>query len=287
MPRVLITGASSGIGRATAMDLAARGWTVFAGVRDAAVGEELARTAPAGRLIAVRLDVTDPSEIEQARALIERGGADAGGGSGPPGALDALVNNAGVGSSGPLELIPEADLHALFDVNLFAQIAVTRALLPALRRAGGRIVFVSSIGGRVAMAFSAPYAASKHALEAVGDALRVELHSSGVQVALVEPGSVATPIWDKSRTDAERLTVPPELSEQYGKVPAAMDKVMRKTAERGVPPEQVAQAIAGALAAPRMKARYVVGRDAQAMLLAKRLLPAHVFDRFARRALGA
>jgi NAD(P)-dependent dehydrogenase (short-subunit alcohol dehydrogenase family) len=269
------------------MELAATGWTVFAGVRDPAVGEELARTAPAGRLIALQLDVTDASQIEQARARIEQDGAGVGGGSGPPGALDALVNNAGVGISGPLELISEADLRGLFDVNLFAQIAVTRALLPALRRAGGRIVLVSSIGGRVAMGFTAPYAASKHALEAVGDALRVELHSSGVQVALVEPGSVATPIWDKSRTDAERVIVPPELSEQYGKVPAAMDKVMRNTSKRGVPPERVAQTITRALSAPRMKARYVVGRDARAMLLAKRVLPAHLFDRFARRALGA
>jgi NAD(P)-dependent dehydrogenase (short-subunit alcohol dehydrogenase family) len=288
VPTALITGASSGIGRATAIELAATGWTVFAGVRDAAVGEELERAAPSGRLIALQLDVTDADQIEQARVRIEQdgAGAGAGGGAGSPGALDALVNNAGVGSSGPLELISDADLRALFDVNLFAQIAVTRALLPALRRAGGRIVLVSSIGGRVAMAFSAPYAASKHALEAVGDALRVELHSSGVQVALVEPGSVATPIWDKSRTDAERLTVPSELREQYGTVPAAMDTVMRKTSERGVAPEQVAQTIARALSAPRMKARYVVGRDARAMLLAKRVLPAHIFDRFARRALG-
>jgi NAD(P)-dependent dehydrogenase (short-subunit alcohol dehydrogenase family) len=283
VPTALITGASSGIGRATAIALTATGWTVFAGIRDSSVAEQLQQAAPAGRLIPLQLDVTDSVQIEQARERIEDG-ADAGPGS--PGGLDALVNNAGVGISGPLELISEADLRGLFDVNLFAQVAVTRALLPALRRASGRIVLVSSIGGRVAMAFSAPYAASKHAIEAVGDALRVELHTSGVQVALVEPGSVATPIWDKSRTEAERLTVPPALMEQYGTVPAAMDSVMRKTSERGVPPEQVAQTIVRALTAPRMKARYVVGRDARAMLLAKRLLPDHVFDRFARRALG-
>ncbi len=277
MPTALITGASSGIGRASAIALAATGWTVFAGVRNASVGEPLEQAAPAGRLIALQLDVTDASHIEQARERIEQSGA---------GSLDALVNNAGVGLSGPLELISEEDLRALFEVNVFAQIAVTRALLPALRRARGRIVLVSSIGGRVAMAYSAPYAASKHAIEAVGDALRVELHSSGVQVALIEPGSVATPIWDKSRAEAERMTVPAALTKEYGTVPAAMDSVMRKTSERGVPPEQVAQTIVRALRTPRMKARYVVGRDARAMLLAKSLLPAHVFDRFARRALG-
>jgi NAD(P)-dependent dehydrogenase (short-subunit alcohol dehydrogenase family) len=278
VPTALITGASSGIGRASAIALASGGWTVFAGVREEAVGEELTRTSPTGRIRPLQLDVTDAAQIESARVLLEQ---EAGG------SLDALVNNAGVGLSGPLELISEADLRGLFDVNLFGQIAVTRALLPALRRAGGRIVLVSSVGGRVALGFSAPYAASKHAMEAVGDALRVELHSSGVQVALVEPGSVTTAIWEKSRAEAQRMTIPPQLHEQYGWVPAAMDGAMRKTAERGVAPEQVARTIAHALTAPRMRSRYVVGRDARAMLLAKRVLPDHLFDRLIRRVLGA
>jgi NAD(P)-dependent dehydrogenase (short-subunit alcohol dehydrogenase family) len=163
---------------------------------------------------------------------------------------------------------------------------VTQAMLPALRHARGRIVFMSSVGGRVAMAFTAPYAASKHAIEAVADALRVELRSSGVQVALVEPGSVATPIWEKSRTQGELLSVPPELQEQYGNVPAAMEGVLQDTAKRGIPPEQVAETIEQALSARRMKARYLIGRDARGMLIAKRLLPDHLFDRLARRALG-
>jgi short-subunit dehydrogenase len=169
---------------------------------------------------------------------------------------------------------------------VFAQVAVTQAMLPALRKASGRIVFISSIGGRVAMAFTAPYAASKHAIEAFGDALRVELRTSGVKVSLIEPGSVATPIWDKSRVEADRISIPPELQAQYGKVPAAMDKVMQDTGRRGVPAEQVAETIERALTSSRMRARYVVGRDARAMLIARRLLPDHVFDRVARRALG-
>ena len=169
---------------------------------------------------------------------------------------------------------------------MFGRVDVTRAMLPALRRAGGRIVFVSSIGRLVAMPFSAPYAASKHAIEAVGDALRVELRSSGVQVALIEPGSVATPIWDRSRAEADGVRIPAELERQYGHVPAAMDRALQSTGRRGVPAERVAETIERALTARRMRARYVIGRDAHAMLLAKRLLPAHVFDRFARRALG-
>ncbi|HEX3452558.1 MAG TPA: SDR family NAD(P)-dependent oxidoreductase, partial [Solirubrobacteraceae bacterium] len=203
-----------------------------------------------------------------------------------PGRLDALVNNAGIGVGGPLELIAIDDVRRQLDVNVVGQVAVTQALLPALRAARGRIVFVSSVGGRVAMAFTAPYAASKHAIEAIGDALRVELRTSHVQVALIEPGSVATPIWDKGRAEAEGMAVPDELRAQYGHIPQAMDATLRSTGERGVPPEQVAETIERALTARRMRARYVVGRDARVMIAVRRLLPDLVFDRVARRALG-
>jgi NAD(P)-dependent dehydrogenase (short-subunit alcohol dehydrogenase family) len=285
VPLALITGASTGIGRATALRLAGAGWTVLAGVRDPSAGERLLEEAGAGgRLLPLALEVTDAAQIAAAAARVEQEAAQTGGPG--PGGLDALVNNAGIGIGGPLELISADDLRRQFEVNVFAQVAVTQALLPALRRAGGRIVFVSSIGGRVAMAFTAPYAASKHAIEAFGDALRVELRSSGVQVALVEPGSVATPIWDKAQAEAEAVSIPPELHEQYGHVQTAMTKVLEDTARRGVPPEQVAETIERALTAPRMKARYVVGRDAKVMLLVRRLLPDLVFDRVARRALG-
>jgi NAD(P)-dependent dehydrogenase (short-subunit alcohol dehydrogenase family) len=280
----LITGASTGIGRATALRLARSGWTVLGGVRDTAAGELLAEEpGVAGRLIPLALDVTNPEQVAQAAARVQELSARDGT---PSGGLDALVNNAGIGVGGPLELVPPEDMSRQFEVNVLAQVAVTRAMLPALRRARGRIVFVSSVGGRVAMAFTAPYAASKHAVEALADALRVELASSQVQVALIEPGSVATPIWDKGRAEAERLTVPPELQAQYGHVPAAMDKVLEQTAKRGIPPEEVAETIERALTAPRMRARYVVGRDARMLLLLRRLLPDRTWDRLAKRALG-
>jgi NAD(P)-dependent dehydrogenase (short-subunit alcohol dehydrogenase family) len=287
VPLALITGASTGIGRATALKLAAGGWTVLAGVRDPAAGEQLVADAGAGAaagLIPLILDVTDAAQVAAAREQVdEQAGRD---GVSSRGGLDALVNNAGIAVGGPLEMVSADDLRRQFEVNVFGQVAVTQALLPALRRAGGRIVFVSSIGGRVAMAFTAPYAASKHAIEAFGDTLRVELRNSGVQVALIEPGSVATPIWDKGRAEAERVVVPPELQDAYGQVPAALGKALEDTARRGVPPEQVAATIERALTAPRMKARYVIGRDARAMLIARRLLPDLLFDKVARRALG-
>jgi NAD(P)-dependent dehydrogenase (short-subunit alcohol dehydrogenase family) len=281
LPLALITGASTGIGRATALRLSDRGWTVLAGVRDPAAGERLALEAKAGTVMPIALEVTDTAQIAEAAERVghEIARSSAGG-------LDALVNNAGIGVGGPLELIEAEDLQRQFDVNVFGQIAVTKAMLPALRSARGRIVFVSSIGGRVAMAFTAPYAASKHAVEAFADALRVELHRSKVKVALIEPGSVATPIWDKSRSEADKVTIPPQLQEYYGRVPAAMDKALADTAARGVPPEQVAETIERALTASRMRSRYVVGRDARAMLIAKSVLSDHLFDRLARRVLG-
>jgi NAD(P)-dependent dehydrogenase (short-subunit alcohol dehydrogenase family) len=275
VPTALITGASTGIGRTTALRLATSGWRVLAGVRDSDAGESLERAAPGGRVRALTLDVTDPAQIAAAvEQLPERG-------------LDGLVNNAGIGIGGPLEVISDEELRRLFDVNVFAQIAVTRAMLPALRRARGRIVFISSIGGLVAVAYNGPYAASKHAIEAFGDALRGELHSSGIEVALVEPGSVSTPIWEKIRAEAGRVSIPSELEAQYGGVPRVMDKVLADTARRGVPPEKVAATIERALTARRMRARYLVGRDAQAMLALRRLLPDPLFDRLIRSRLGA
>ena len=286
VPLALVTGASTGIGRTTTLRLARSGWTVLAGVRDPAVAEELgAEQAGAGRVVPLSLDVTDPSQLEDAlRRVAELSGVN--GVAAATGRLDALVNNAGIAIGGPLEVLDMDEVRHQFDVNVLGQVAVTQAMLPALRAARGRIVFISSIGGKVAMAFTAPYAASKHAVEALGDALRVELHRSNVQVALVEPGSVATPIWDKGRADVERVVIPPELSNEYGQVPAAMGKVLADTAKRGVPPEQVAETIERALTARRMRARYVVGRDARIMLAARRLLPDLVFDRMMRRALG-
>jgi NAD(P)-dependent dehydrogenase (short-subunit alcohol dehydrogenase family) len=285
MPTALVTGASTGIGQATTLRLAKAGWTVLAGVRSDEAGSRLAGEAPDGRVRPLILDVTDAAQVAQAAERVQELAGEGGGAPGS-GRLDALVNNAGVGYGGPLELIHADHLRKQFEVNVLGQVAVTQALLPALRAAHGRIVFLSSVGGRVAMAYTAPYGASKHAIEAIGDALRVELRSSHVQVALVEPGSVATPIWDKSRASADELTVPAELQHEYGDVPATMDKVMQDTASRGVSPEQVAQTIEHALGARRMKARYLIGRDARAMVLARQLLPDHVFDRVARRVLG-
>ncbi|HTY97474.1 MAG TPA: SDR family oxidoreductase, partial [Solirubrobacteraceae bacterium] len=277
VPTVLITGASTGIGRATALRLSRAGWKVLAGVRSGQVGEELAAQAPGGPIEPLRLDVTSEEQIAAARASVDAGGS---------GRLDALVNNAGVGAGGPMETLTTEELRAQFEVNVFGPMALTRELLPALRRAQGRIVFVSSIGGKVVLPYTAPYGASKHAIEAIADSLRVELAGSKIQVALIEPGSVSTPIWDKSRDEASRLQIPPELEPVYGEVVEKMGRVLEETAKRGVAPDVVAAVIERALGARRMKARYLVGRDARMMLTMRRVLPDLWFDRMVRRGTG-
>jgi NAD(P)-dependent dehydrogenase (short-subunit alcohol dehydrogenase family) len=283
---VLVTGASTGIGRATSLRLAASGWSVFAGVRDPGAGEQLAAAAggAGGGLTPLTLDVTDSAQVAHAAEFVREQTAAAG--PSPNGRLDALVNNAVVGGGGPLEIVGIQQLREQFEVNVFGQVAVTQALLPAVRSARGRIVLVSSIGGRVAAPFLAPYGASKHAIEAIGDALRVELRSSNIRVSLVEPGSVKTPIWAKARTDAEGVQIPSELEPEYGRVPAAMARVIADTERRDVSPERVAATIERALDSRRPRSSYLVGADAYATVLARALLPSEVFDRLVSRALG-
>jgi len=285
VPTALVTGASTGIGRATVLRLAAAGWSVLAGVRDSAAGGELAAQAGAG-LNPISLDVTDEAQIAAAAELVAAQTQPTTAGSPGPGRLDALVNNAGIGLGGPLELVSAEEWRTQFEVNVFGQAAVTRALLPALRAASGRIVFVSSVGGRVSVPFNGPYAASKHALEAIGDALRGELHSSRIKVSLVEPGGVKTPIWDKARALAGQFTVPPELEREYARVPAALTKLMNDSERRGVSPERVAATIERALTARRPRARYVVGGEAHGMIAAHALLPTAAFDRLLRRVMN-
>ena len=277
MPRTaVVTGASSGIGRATALRLAERGWRVFAGVRDPAAAESLAAAGGAA-LTPVALDVTDPATIDTALELI-RGGLDGD-------ALHGLVNNAGVAVGGPLEAVPIEDLRRQLDVNVVGQVAVTQALLPLLRGGPGRIVFISSIGGRLSNPFVAPYSASKFAVEAIADALRVELHPFGIRVALVEPGAVATPIWDKGQREAETAEerIPAQLRELYGPGIEAVKRFARESPGRAVRPEAVAEVVEHALTADRPRTRYVVGRDAKVQLVLKKVLPDRALDAALRR----
>ena len=269
----MVTGASSGIGEATALRLARAGWRVLAGVRADSDGHRL-RAAARERLEPVTIDVTDPETIA---AAWERLGEEP---------LHGLVNNAGIALAMPLEFIPLDQLRRQLEVNLVGQVAVTQALLPNLRSGRGRIVNVGSIAGRSSLPFLGAYAASKHALEAVTDALRVELRPFEIDVTIVEPGTIATPIWSKGGERFQELAagMPEELGELYGDRMEAFRHAATAAGQRAEPADNVAVIIERALTTQRPKPRYLVGRDARRRAIVERL-PARLRDRVYERVL--
>jgi NAD(P)-dependent dehydrogenase (short-subunit alcohol dehydrogenase family) len=279
MRSVLITGASTGIGRASAIHLANSGQHVFAGVRKDADGDALTEAVPRG-LEPLIIDVGDQSSIDAAAKKVD----DA---LGPDG-LYGLVNNAGVAISGPLEYLPIEDLRKQLEVNVVGQIAVTQAFLRLIRRARGRIVNIGSVAGRAPSApLLGPYAASKMAMEALTDSLRTELMPWGIFVSIIEPGNIATQIWEKADSDFNHLesVMPTEGMDRYGKLIAGGRKIAMMADRRGIPPEKVARAVEHALTARRPNTRYLVGRDAWVRAHVEALLPDRVRDGIVARVL--
>jgi NAD(P)-dependent dehydrogenase (short-subunit alcohol dehydrogenase family) len=284
---VLITGASSGIGEACALELHRRGFRVFAGVRRPSDAERLvAQTSP--QLMPVLLDVTDAQSVAQAAQTIAQATGEAG--------LAGLVNNAGATVAFPLEFLPLEAFRQQLEVNVVGQLAVIQAMLPQLRAARGRIVNMSSVSGLVAAPYVGAYAASKHALEALSDSLRVELRHFGVHVAVIEPGDVDTPIWQKSRAAADRLRdsvleeaqrrVSPEVSERYAQDITAMRAATDRFAAQAMPVGRVVRAVVHALCARRPKTRYPVGAKTWGVFFGLRFLPTKIRDRIVCRNLG-
>lgn len=268
---VVVTGASSGIGRATALYLAARGFRVFASVRKESDAAGIDGATP------VILDVTDSGSI--------RGAADSIGRALGDGALAGLVNNAGIAVSGPLEFLELSDLRRQFEVNVFGQVAVTQAFLPLLRRKeGGRIVNMSSISGRITAPLLGPYSMSKFALEAYSDALRRELELFGISVCVIEPGVIKTPIWGKgAESSRARIARMPEKAlELYGGRIDWLRKRAQEMSEKGAAPEEVAKAVHHALVSRRPRTRYLVGGDAKLTAKLAWLLSDRALDRLMR-----
>ena len=269
---VVVTGASSGIGEATARALALAGFRVLAGVRNDADAERVAGLHE--RVEAVRVDVADEGSVRELGAQV---------GDAP---LAGLVNNAGISISGPLEFVPLEEWRRQLDVNVIGQVAVTQALLPALRRARGRIVNIGSVGGRVAVPLLSPYNASKFALEGITDSLRRELRPLGVHVSIVEPGAIATRIWEKGAASADAMLAgASEAEEVYGPTIAAVRAQAQQRTERAIAPAEVAKAVEHALTAPRPRTRYVVGRDARQRIRIAGLLSDRAFDALVARML--
>lgn len=271
-PFALVTGASTGIGLACAERLAGLGYRVYAGVRKEGDGDRL-RELGGGRIVPVRLDVTDASQIQAVRAEIET--------SAGPAGLALLVNNAGIAAAGPLEFLPLDDFRRVHEINVIGLLAVTQAFLPLIRRAKGRIVNIGSISGRVANPFVGAYAASKHAVEAISDSLRVEVAEWGIEVILIEPGVIQTPIWSKSDADAQSMqaALPPEATALYGRTMEAMRRILLPAVARASPPDVVADALQHAALSPEPRTRYVVGKQAWLRLKLGTLLPSRMHDR--------
>jgi NAD(P)-dependent dehydrogenase (short-subunit alcohol dehydrogenase family) len=276
---VVVTGASTGIGRATTLELDRRGFSVFAGIRKDADAESISGDG-SDRLEPLTIDVADEASVKAAAEWVSERIGDAG--------LAGLVNNAGIAVAGPLEALPLDELRRQLEVNVVGQVAVTQAFLPAIRSARGRVIFMSSVGGRLSIPFMAPYHASKWAIEAIGDALRVELQPSGIEVVLIEPGSIATPIWEKGDQAGREIEREMEARhrELYSERVDAIRDAARKTGAEGIPPERVAEVVAEALTADRPKTRYLVGRDAKLNARVRKLVPDRVFDRLISRELG-
>ena len=276
---VMVTGASSGIGEACTLHLALRGFQVFAGIRKPADGERL-ESQGGGAVRALQVDVTDRDSIASAARELSEATGDAG--------LAGLVNNAGIAVSGPLEFLSLDELRRQLEVNVVGQVAVIQELLPMLRRARGRVLNMGSIGGRVALPLLGAYAASKFALEGLTDSLRREVRHFGIEVSIIEPGGVATPIWDKSGAEADRLieAMPPEADALYGDMIRAMRAEARAANERGLPPVEVARVVERALTTKRPRTRYLVGRDAKMRAAIARAVPDRTFDSLVARTLS-
>lgn len=269
---VVITGASTGIGAACALHFDRLGFTVFAGVRKSEDGAAL-RQSSSDRLVPVELDVTDLQTIQKSHALVSGATGDRG--------LFGLINNAGIAVVGPLEAVPISDLRHQLEVNVIGQVAVTQTFLPLLRQARGRIVNMGSIAGLSTMPLMGPYSASKFALEAITDALRLEVQQWGIHVAIVEPGAIATPIWNKSTIEAaeREAAIETELRTLYKPVVAAVRKVVGEASKRAISPDVVVKVVEDALTASSPRTRYLVGTDAKFRALMVKLLPDRISDK--------
>jgi NAD(P)-dependent dehydrogenase (short-subunit alcohol dehydrogenase family) len=256
---VLVTGASRGIGRATAERLVEKGWEVYAGVREQSA-------APAGTTPVV-LDLRSVDAEALRAALPER--------------PDAVVNNAGVVVGGPIEALALDDLRDQLEVNVVGQVAVTQAVLPLLRESRGRIVLISSVSGRSMSPMTGAYSASKYALEAIGDALRIELRPWDVKVVLVEPGAIDTDLWQKAPETLEETSagMTPETARLYAGHVEGVRKTVRTMQKSAAPVSTVVDAIERALTAQRPRARYMPGIPAKAQTWMQAALPTPLWDR--------
>ena len=268
---VLITGASSGIGRASVSRMVESGWKVFATVRKMQDGDQL-RSDFGTIVVPIIMDVTDPATVTAAAVQVASLLGESG--------LDGLVNVAGVGRMLPVEYMTQENLHQMFEINVFGQIAVTQAFLPQLRAARGRIVNISSIGAHIAIPFGSLINATKSAFGILSDTLRLELHPFGIHVSVVEPGAIRTPAVEKTLGDVEGVirSLPAKGAAQYGDMLRGFARRAYEREMNGSSPDVVAKAIQAALTAKRPRTRYRVGKHATLLATLATFLPDGLLD---------
>jgi NAD(P)-dependent dehydrogenase (short-subunit alcohol dehydrogenase family) len=276
---VVITGASRGIGRTAALLLERSGFKVFAGVRRPEDGEQLVRKSK-GNIFPIVIDVTKQDTIDSAAFQITGIVKDFG--------LWGLVNNAGIAVAGPMEFMPMERIREQFDINFFGQISVTQKFLPLIRQGKGRIVNISSKEGILSMPLVGPYCASKFALEAFSDTLRLELKQWNIPVAIIQPGTIATQIIEQSISSAEECVrdLPRHAGELYDECFIAARKTAAKVLKAAIPPDKVARTILKALTDKKPKSRYTVGIDARALSIMKKLIPDTMMDKIILKQMG-
>ncbi|MFP4101016.1 SDR family oxidoreductase [Coleofasciculus sp.] len=276
---VFISGASSGIGRACAIYLSEMGYQVFAGVRKQDDAEKL-KYESGNEIIPIFLDLTDENSIREAAKTTQHLSESC--------PLVGAINNAGIVVVGPLECIPISEFRQQFEVNVIGQLSLTQAFLPLLRRTQGRIVNIGSDYGRVASPILGPYCASKFALKALTDSLRMEVKAWEISVSIVEIGTINTPIWDKSIRSNEKIwdNFTDESKKLYSFMLQAVKDKAGELGKNGLPPESVAKVVAKILEARKPKARYIVGLDSRLNILMSKFVPDSILDRLIMLYLG-
>jgi NAD(P)-dependent dehydrogenase (short-subunit alcohol dehydrogenase family) len=276
-PFVLVTGSSTGIGKACALYLAKNGFSVIAGVRKTDDAQTLELAAGAN-LQGIHLDIANSDSIASAAAKITEITGESG--------LGGIVNNAGISVSGPMESLSRDDWRKQFEVNVFGHVDVTKALLPALRKdvarrgfGSARIMFIGSIAGRISMPILGPYSASKHAIASMAASLRMELRKQGIHVCLIEPGAIQSEIWRKGEEIVETISKDDPARKLYGAEIDAIVRSARDSAKNAIPAEVVARLVHHCMTRSRPPRRRTVGRDAMFAGMLRRILPERVFDR--------
>ncbi len=276
---VVITGTSSGIGKACVLNLDKHGFKIFATVRKTKDYRNIQRET-SKNVIPLILDLSDENSIKSAYSIVSANVGESG--------LSGLINNAAIAIGGSLEFMSITDIRKQFEINLFGQIAMIQTFLPLLRKGSGRIINISSTNGWVSFPFMGAYCATKYALEAISDALRLELEKWKIPVSVINPNKIISPIWEKSISITNSLfeKLPPEAKSYYDTILSGVIKTIRKTAYTALTPDIIVKAVFHALTAKKPKIRYLPSFETKILFLVSKILPKKMLNTIIKKEMG-